>query len=302
MQKPAGDGRPEEETVLALESGRAFADLSGWRLVAVDGSEAESWMNDLLTAELSGLAPGTNRRSLLLTPTGRIRADVTVARLDEGFLLIQDPQQPEPIDRLLAPYVLSSDVRLQDRTEELALLAFPGGAATVPPGTHLHPSSLGAGIDLLIPASDRGAARSRATAAGLTEAGPDALEHWRIARGAARFGVDLRADSLPQEAGLDPLIAYGKGCFLGQEAVAKVRNLGHPPFVLLAGRVPGLAAQGDAVLTAAGLPAGTVTSAAPSGEDHTKVITRVRWAERDQALRTAGGADLAMEGPASGLG
>lgn len=301
MQDPVADGRTAEEKVLALESGRAFVDLTGWRLVAVDGSEAERWMNDLLTAELLGLTPGTNRRSLLLTPTGRIRADITVARVDEGFMLTQDPRQPEPIDRLLARYVLSSDVRLQDRTAELALLAFPGGAAAVPPGTHLHPSSLGAGTDLLIPASERSTARSRATAAGLVEAGPNTLEHWRIARGAARLGVDLRADSLPQEAGLDPLIAYSKGCFMGQEAVAKVRNLGHPPFVLLAGRVRGHAAQGDTILTAAGSPAGAVTSAAPSGDDHSAVIVRVRWADRDQALRTEDAA-VAVDGPASGLG
>jgi tRNA-modifying protein YgfZ len=285
-----------------LRSGHAFADLSGWRLVGLQGSEAQGWINDLLTAELSDLSRGTTRRSLLLTPTGRIRADVTVARLEDGFLLIQDPVQAEPIDRLLARYVLSSDVRLQDRTEDLALLAFPGGEASALTGVLLNPSCLGTGIDLLISPSERASARSQAAAAGLVQAGPEALERWRIERGAARFGVDLRADSLPQEAGLDPVIAYQKGCFLGQEAVAKVRNLGHPPFVVLAGRVPGPVAPGEAVLTAAGSQAGTFTSAAPAGDHQTAVIVRVRWADRDQSLTTAGGAPLAVDGPASGLG
>lgn len=302
MRNPAGDGVSAEEVALALRSGRAFVDLTGWRLIALKGSEAEGWVNDLLTAELSDLEPRTTRRSLLLTPTGRIRADLTVARLHDGFLLIQDPGQSEPIDGLLSPYVLSSDVRLQDLTEDLALLAFPGGAASAPAGIHLHPSSLGAGIDLLIPASERRAASSEAAAAGLVEAGPEALERWRIERGAARFGPDLRGDSLPQEAGLDPVIAYQKGCFLGQEAVAKVRNLGHPPFVVLAGRVPGPAAPGDVVLTGVGSQAGTVTSAAVSRDHQTAVIVRVRWADRDQDLRTAGGAVVAVDGPASGLG
>ena len=59
-----------------------------------------------------------------------------------------------------------------------------------------------------------------------------AYELWRIARGDPRMGVDFEAGSLPAESGLERLIDMTKGCFLGQESVAKIRNLGHPPTVL----------------------------------------------------------------------
>jgi folate-binding protein YgfZ len=285
--------------VEALRSGRAFVDLSPWRKVRVAGSEANRWLNDLLSAELSGLTAGTTRRSLLLSPTGRIRADVTVAATAAGTVLLQDPIQPAPIDGLLAPYVLSSDVELADVTDEFALIAIPGpgNLPAAPEAEVLRPSCLGPGIDLLAPA-DRGPA-VREALSGLAEAGREALEAWRIDRGAARLGIDLGEASLPQEAGLDGAVAYDKGCFLGQEAVARVRNLGHPPFVVLAVRGEGSLSAGDQVL--AGEDAvGTVTSAAALGDGRSAAIVRVRWAARDAGLRTWAGIVLRPRGPASG--
>jgi folate-binding Fe-S cluster repair protein YgfZ len=109
----------------ALEEERAFADRSGYRKILVSGSEAGGWLHDLLTARIAGLAEGRATRSLLLTPTGRIRADVTVARTEQGWWLLQDPRQPTSIDDLLAPYVLSSDVAMTDRSSDLLLIAVP---------------------------------------------------------------------------------------------------------------------------------------------------------------------------------
>ena len=285
----------------ALRSGRAYADLSGWRKVLVSGPDARTWLNELLSAELSDLAVGATRRSLLLSPTGRIRADVTVAATARGLLLLQDPIQPAPIDGLLGPYVLSSDVGLVDVSEDLALLAFPGrtdspAPADVPAET-LRPSCLGPGADLLV--DDDRFPETRTNLNDLIEAGPEALEGWRIERGVARFGVDLGEDSLPQEAGLDHAVAYQKGCFLGQEAMARVRNLGHPPFVVLAGGADGPVTAGEGV-TADGQTVGTVTSATPVDQGRTATIVRVRWAARAATLRTEADGTLRPVGPASG--
>jgi folate-binding protein YgfZ len=286
------------EAIDALRAGQAFADLTRWRKVMVTGSEAGSWLNDLLSADLADLGPGRAHRSLLLSPKGRIRADVTVAGIDGGFLLVQDPGQPGPIDRLLTPYVLSSDVALHDQAGALTLLAFPGSEPPlVEGGQVLRPSCLGPGADLVVPSTSGDAARR--AVAGLVEAGPDALEAWRIQRGAARFGVDLREESLPQEADLDDAVAYEKGCFLGQEAMAKVRNLGHPPFRVLAVRATSPVAGGEPVL-ADGTEVGEVTSAADLPGEPTAGIVRVRWAARGSALRTAAGVTLDTLGPASG--
>lgn len=278
---------PATDPIAALEEGRAFVDLSSWWKVVVQGKDASGWLNDLLTAELDGIAPAEMRRSLLLTPTGKIRAAVGVVLLDDGYLLIQDPLQPTRIDSFLEPYVLSSDVQLSDRTEKLELLASPGG----PTGT-FSPSILGPGSDVI---GQRG---SVPRPDGLLEAGLEDVEAWRVRRGVARFGIDLTSDSLPHEVELGDAIAYGKGCFLGQESVARVRNLGRPPFVLLAADATGRVEQGDLV-TSDDREAGIVTSAAPSASGGTPVIARIRWALKDAALQTASGVALQSRGLAS---
>jgi tRNA-modifying protein YgfZ len=287
----------------ALRSGGGYADLSGWRKVAVTGGDARTWLNDLLSADLADLAEGTSRRSLLLSPTGRIRADLTVAAIGPGITLFQDPIQPSAVDALLAPYVLSSDVDLADVTDDLALVGVPGPAvppaALEAPAEVLRPSCLGPGADLVAGADRRG--RLREALGELVEVGLEGLEAWRIERGLARFGVDLGEDSLPHEAGLDHAVAYRKGCFLGQEAVARVRNLGHPPFVVLAAGADGPVAAGEAV-TADGRAVGSVTSAVPVDDGRAAAIVRIRWAARDAPLRTEVGATLRPAGFASGVG
>jgi folate-binding protein YgfZ len=284
------------EAVAALRDGRAFADLSAWPKALVRGSDAATWLGDLVTAELAGMAPGRSRPSLLLGPTGRIRAAFTVAATPHGHLVVQGPGQPLPVGDLLAPYVLSSDVRIEDVTSSVALVAFPGGRPADGYGEFaFEPSCLGPGTDVGGPDREE----LRRAAAGAVEAGPDALEAWRIQEGVARFGVDLGPDSLPHEADFGTTIAYDKGCFLGQESVARVRNLGHPPFVILAVRATGPVTAGEAV-RAGPDDAGVVTSSAPGRDGGTAAIVRVRWAARREALRTDGGTALETVGPASG--
>ncbi|MGH2690877.1 MAG: YgfZ/GcvT domain-containing protein [Actinomycetota bacterium] len=282
------------DRVESLERGEAFVHLSGWWKVGVEGTDAHGWLNDLLSVELDGIAAGESRRSFLLTPTGRIRAAVAVTKFGGGYLLLQDPGQPSRIDSLLDPYVLSSDVRMRDRSDELDLFSFPGGDHLPVAGPDQHsPSVLGPGADLVVEAN-----LDRSGLEGLVEAGPEDVEIWRVRHGVARFGVDLTPDALPHEVELGDVIAYGKGCFLGQEAVARVRNLGHPPFVLLAADADGPAVAGDKVL-AEERDAGTVTSAAPYASGRLAVIARVRWALKDAPLRTASGVDLRSRGLSS---
>ena len=249
-----------------------------------------AWLGDLLTADITGLTVGGACRSLLLTPTGRIRADVHVTRHAEGPLLLQSPDQPEDIGLALSGYVLSADVALEDRTQELALFSFPRGAE--PPGgsTATTPSCLGPGTDVVTPAGEPGRLFAQAcVGAGLEEAGPDALERWRITRGVPRMGPDFDGASTPAEAGLDGAIDYGKGCFLGQEAVARIRNLGHPARVLRHLRAHTDVRVAEPVF-ADGSAVGEVTSAADGTE--TTLLARVRWAAASMPLSTADGTTL----------
>jgi tRNA-modifying protein YgfZ len=286
------------EQLAALEAGRAFVDLSSLRKIQVTGNDARDWLHDLVTTDVASLALGQARRSLLLTPTGRIRADFMVGRDDEGFLLLQHPEQAGSIADLLLPYVLSSDVTLRDCTQELSVFGLVGHAAVVAARAGLEPSILGEGEDIVV-ASGKPSARERErlVASDLVEVGWDAREVWRIRAGQPRMGPDFDEGSLPSEAGLDDTIDATKGCFLGQESVAKVRNLGHPPTVLRAVAAPTAVAAGT-VVEADGAPeAGVVTSAAvPAGGAGTTAIVRIRWSSADAALRTADGVDLVTVG------
>jgi folate-binding protein YgfZ len=288
-----GMDQVSESELAALEEERAFLDRSAWRKVRVTGGDSVTWLGDLLTADIAGLEPGRGCRSLLLTPTGRIRADVQVARRDDDLFLLQAPEQPEHVGLALSTYVLSAVVSLEDRTNDLALFTVPGRAASLV-GIHgaTEPSSVGPGIDVLVDAGKPAWRLVEACiAAGLEEAGGDAYEVWRVRRGIARMGPDFDERSLPAEAGLEATIDSEKGCFLGQESVARVRNLGHPPRLLRHLHGPGRIAAGEAVF--AGTSAvGEVTSAAPDRQGST-VIARVRWDAATEPLTVSGGRSLA---------
>lgn len=265
------------EQVDALDRGGAFADRSTWRKLRVAGPDARRWLGDLLTADVASLEAGPARRSLLLTPTGRIRADVWMAaQADDAFLLVQDVDQPDPIDGLLAPYVLSSAVELEDVTERLGLLVLA------------QPQELFA-----VPPDERAAARRRLLARSYVEVGDDAFEAWRVARGDPRMVLDYPAGALPAEASLERLIDVTKGCFLGQESVAKIRNLGHPPTVLRHLRTASIVERDAPVIArVGGDEVGVVTSVAPRRDGGSVLLARVAWRAAGAALRTGDGSAL----------
>jgi tRNA-modifying protein YgfZ len=288
MTMDAGSGTQ----LSALEEERAFLDRSPWRKVRVTGADAVAWLGDLLTADIAALEPGRGCRSLLLTPTGRIRTDIQVARREDDLVLLQAPDQPQHIGLALSTYILSSDVSLEDRTNDLALFTVPGRAASLV-GIHgaTEPSSVGPGIDVLVDAGKPAWRFVEACiAAGLEEAGGDAYEVWRVRRGIARMGPDFDERSLPAEAGLEAAIDSDKGCFLGQEAVARVRNLGHPPRLLRHLHGPGSIAVGEPVFAAPNA-VGEVTSAAGDGDGST-VLVRVRWDAATLPLTVSDGRSL----------
>jgi folate-binding protein YgfZ len=274
----------------SLGEGRGFADLSHWRKVGVSGSDGRTWLNDLISADISRLEPGHSLRSLLLSPTGRIRAEFTVSLPPGDLLLLQDPVQRSILD-LLDPYTLSSDVDLADRSAELALFALPNHTevpATVA-GSATTPSCLGPGIDLIAAAQEHDPVLASLAASFFQATGTD-VDSWRVIAGLPRLGVDVSEEDLPQEAGLEGAVAFDKGCYLGQEAVAKVRNLGHPRRLLLRFESePGIT-PGDVVL-ADGREAGAITSVTEAG-DRNVALARVRWELRAGPFRSAKGLEL----------
>jgi tRNA-modifying protein YgfZ len=255
------------DRVDALDDGRGFVDRSGDRTLVVRGADARAWLGDLVTADVATLGRGSSRRSLLLTPTGRIRADLWIVQTDDdSFLLLQAVDQPEPIHELLGPYVLSSRVTLEDMTDASRTIFFPARG------------EIDAG-----PREGLAAQGRMKTERGSLLVDEQAYEVWRVVRGEPRMGVDFDAGALPAEAGLEHLIDVEKGCFLGQESVAKVRNLGHPPTVLRHLRSEAVVAS-DSTVHVTGEVVGTVTSVAPHRSRGSVLIARVEWRAADAAL------------------
>ncbi|MGZ8578516.1 MAG: hypothetical protein ACXWWX_03175, partial [Actinomycetota bacterium] len=104
--------REPSEPLVATRRDDGFTDLSDRRIVAVRGSDAATWLNDLISADIAGLQPGVARRALLLSPTGGVLASFSATIFEGDLIVVQDRTEPRPIDGLLARYVLSSDVRL----------------------------------------------------------------------------------------------------------------------------------------------------------------------------------------------
>lgn len=285
------DGRQAQ--LRALQRGNAFVAHERTRVTRLHGSDARAWLQDLVTAGVEDLEPFGSRRSLLLTPTGRIQADFHVLASPGGsFLLVQPDDQPVLLAEALGRYVLSSDVHL-DPSPLVSVTVIDGGAEDAG-RNRWRPSMLGVGYDLLVPAGESlRVLREQLTADDLVEIGPAAVESWRIHAGRPRFPVDLDEDSLPAEAALDDgvLIDRTKGCFLGQESVAKVRNLGHPARTVLALRASAPVVPGEIVLAGHAEQVGIATSA-DTLDGRTSVIARLRWATPMDDLRTATGAQL----------
>ena len=287
---------PVSDGVRALEDGRAFVELSGWREVTAVGADAVTWLNDLVTNRIDDIGPNELRRTLFLDRTGRIRADVHVRTIGsdtsnpDGVAIFQDPVQPSPIVDLLSPYVLSSDVELRPRSVGMGLVAVHSGISAVQFMAWPGPDDR-IGYSPAMPGEpDEGFAALRGSDA-LTEASPQDAEVFRIRRGVPRFGIDLGDDALPSEVGWDALVDTTKGCFLGQESVAKIRNLGHPRRLFHAFHADGEALPMAPIL-AGDEEVGRITSVAPADDGGTACIGHIRWEAREAALTTAAGVAL----------
>lgn len=192
-------------------------------LAWVDGPDAEGFLQGLLTNDVAVLVPGGSCRALLLDNTGHIHADMRVLRTAaQEFTLVTGVGHGDRLVELLDEFHFSEDVDIIG-PEQFACVTLTGpveatvlGADLVLPG--LVPDTTDAiGVD----------ADAIITAVGAVALNKTALEARRIAAGVPLFGVDFTTANLVQEAGLEgAAVAFDKGCYLGQETVARVHYRG----------------------------------------------------------------------------
>jgi folate-binding protein YgfZ len=285
----------------ALAAGTAVVDLSGRGVVTVTGPDRLTWLDSLTSQALKGLQPGDSAETLLLDPTGRIEHLIRVVDDGEAAWLLLDRDETAGLAAWLDRMRFMLRVEIADRTDEFATLATLGdGSATafvlalagdsavswIDPWTSVqpggwqyaapeHPAADWHARETLVPRSALAGLAADAEAAGVGLAGADALEALRIAAWRPRHATEVDERSIPHE--LDLLrssVHLAKGCYRGQETVAKVHNLGHPPrrlvLLQLDGSDSALPSHGDVVVALKGgesVEVGAVTSSAWHYED-----------------------------------
>ena len=201
----------------ALAEGKAWADLSHRAVISIAGEDRLMWLHSLTTQHLEKLAPGEWKEALILDPQGHVEQQLFL--VDDGattFIHLDTEKAPALLDYLnKMKFMLRVDVK--DVSNEYAILRARGKTDSV------------GGPFALVPRSELAATTQAFNSANL-QVGMWALEAERIASGRARIGLDSDYKSIPNELGLlNKAVHMNKGCYRGQETVAKVFNLGHPP-------------------------------------------------------------------------
>ncbi|MGQ0623588.1 MAG: CAF17-like 4Fe-4S cluster assembly/insertion protein YgfZ [Sporichthyaceae bacterium] len=249
---PAHYGNPLGEQQ-ALARGGGFVDLSHRGVVRVSGPDRLSWLHSLTSQHLSDLQAGDCRQALVLSPHGHIEHDLHL--LDDGaatWITLEPGTAPVLVEFLTRMKFLLR-VEVEDLTQAWATIWIPARVAVsrahrrwTPPQA---PEALGefAGDEVLVPRE-----HLAEVVVGLgTPAGVWAHEALRIAAHVPRLGHEIDHRTIPHEIGLlEPAVHLNKGCYRGQETVARVHNLGRPPRRLVFLHLDG----SDSALPAAGAP------------------------------------------------
>jgi folate-binding protein YgfZ len=249
----------------ALSNGSAVADMSHFEVVTLAGEDRLTWLNTLSRQALTGLRPGDSTPTLLLTVQGRIEFDIRVLADEDKLWLLVEPGQAEPLAAFLNRMRFMLRVEITDVSERFEILGacaaqpslekYPvwvdpwpgvteGGDAYSAPE---HPGAERPWFEYIVPADELETAVGQTPLAGML-----AVEALRIAAWRPRFGFDTDEKTIPQE--LDLLrtaVHLDKGCYKGQETVARVHNIGRPPrrlvFLQLDGAMHTLPALGSEV-------------------------------------------------------
>jgi tRNA-modifying protein YgfZ len=250
----------QSDALAAARRGAVLVDRPDLATIALTGADVLAYLHAVCTQHTTGLRPGDAAEALLLSPKGRIEFAFRLAVLDGGVLLDTDAEAAQALAERLARFVFRYDVTVAAPAQGAASLLGPGAAAALaaaglpaPAGEGARPLDRGVpapgggegagpaaappagpglvvhrtavGVDLVGP--DAPAAAARLARAGVAEGPAELWELVRVARGLPRAGRELTDDVLAEEAGLlGSHVHLDKGCYPGQETVARVHNLG----------------------------------------------------------------------------
>jgi folate-binding protein YgfZ len=259
-----------EQQYAALQHGRALAILSEWSSFTISGADARRFVNNFCTNDVKLLAPGDYRETFFTDVKGRIIGHGVLYAHGERLIFIGPPYQSAALIEHLDRYIIRDDVQLHDSTAKFQCVfvsqrpdendSRPIAADIIPwPRVGLPDSGI-----LLAPVQETERLLDTLRELGYLAVDSEAFAAARIEAGLPLFGVDFDSSNFPQEVNRDrEAISFTKGCYLGQETVARIDALGHVNKHITGVRfnhseVPPIGTE----LTFSGRVVGTITSAA----------------------------------------
>ena len=241
-----------------LRESVGLADRSDRGKLRLFGDEAAEFLQGQVTNDVEALGPGTGCYAALLSHKGKVQLDMRVLRGPEWFWIDTEPGHQALMERTVRTFGIGRDVRTEDATTTHAVLSLLGpgarSALDAEPPAEEHAFvegelgmyvSTDLGVDVICAAEDADAVR---LALGVEQVAPEAAECLRIESGRPRFGLDFDGDTIPEEAGLnDRAVSFTKGCYVGQETVARLHYRGKPNRHLRGLRLSAPAATGAAL-------------------------------------------------------
>jgi tRNA-modifying protein YgfZ len=210
------------------------------------GTEAGQYLQGQLTNDIEGLGVGEGCYAALLDRKGHMQADMRVLRIAEEEIWVDvEAVALETTRRQLEMYKIGREVAIEDVTASRALLSLIGprsaeiaGSPPLPEhaceslavgGTECLAAGTALGIDLICATGEAARVRAVLGGAGAVEVGPEAAEILRIEAGTPRFGAEMNSATMPAEAGIvAAAVNFEKGCYIGQETVARLHYKGKP--------------------------------------------------------------------------
>jgi aminomethyltransferase len=289
MLEPAADYRDVDAEHRALREACGLFVPSRIRGLEMTGEDRARFLGGLVTCEVKSLAPGAGAYGFLTQVKGRVLADVTVLALPDRLWLALPASEADVIAEHLGKYVIVDRVEIRPLAGLLPLALIGPGAAAALAGVELPETLYGHGeadvhgvrtrvvreADLGTPAwtlwapeDEAAALAERLREHGVRRVGGRAWDRLRVEAGRPLFGQDFGPDHFPQETGLEAeAVSYSKGCYLGQEVVARIHYRGGVNRLLRGLRFEGFddeAAPLGQEIVHEGREAGTVTSAVRS--------------------------------------
>ena len=242
-----------QEEYHALRTDTGLLDFSSRVRLRITGTERAKFLQGIFTNDTDLLPPGHGLYGAVLTAKGKMQADLTVYALSDWFWVDSEPEAAR-LPNLLTRYTIGSDALVADLSTTHGLLGLYGPQAPrtlaaafrnlLAPASDLavtdavwngHPLIISEagypgtpGYKMLLPAGALEAARQALVAEGATTVGGEALETVRIESGIPRFGADMSEETFPPEARIDDrAVSYTKGCYMGQETIARIKTYGH---------------------------------------------------------------------------